>query len=175
MIPAEDGETWRPVVGFEGVYEVSDLGRVRSLDREILNPLPNGTIRRQRIHGRVLTPGIAKIGRYPYVNLSRGNKNQRSHHVHRLVMEAFVGPLPAGMQTRHLNGDPSDCRLANLAYGTPTQNALDKRAHGTSGWTSECKRGHPRTPENVYVTGNGYRDCRACARIRHQERKGKAA
>ena len=172
MIPAEE---WRPVVGFEGSYEVSSLGRVRSLDRTISNPLPSGTVRRQQVKGRILKPGVAKCGGYLYVNLSRGNKNQRSHHVHRLVMDAFVGPLPDLMQTRHLNGDPSDCRLANLAYGTPAENGLDKRRHGTSGWTDRCKRGHPRTPENTKWRREGFRECIPCMRARYLERRGLAA
>jgi hypothetical protein len=164
-------EIWVSVPGFDGMYEVSDQGRVRSLDRFIENPLPNGTIRRQHIGGRILKPGIAKCGGYHYVNLSRGNKKQRSHHVHRIVLAAFIGPQPSGLHTRHLNGVPTDNRLANLAYGTPTENACDKRRHGTTGWTNECKRGHPRTPENVYVMRSGFRDCRACKRERYAERK----
>ncbi|MBB5804669.1 transposase-like protein [Saccharothrix ecbatanensis] len=51
--------------------------------------------------------------------------------VHRLVTAAFYGPLPEGMQTRHLNGNSRDNRLSNLAYGTPAENIADKERHGT--------------------------------------------
>lgn len=174
----ETAEEWRSVVGWEGLYEVSDLGRVRSLDRTISNPLPSGTVRSQRIKGRILTPGIAKAGGYGYVNLTR-NARQTSRHVHRLVMDAFVGPLPSGLHTRHLNGDPTDSRLVNLAYGTPLENARDAVRHGRTGANrTHCKRKHEFTPENTHVviqpSGYQQRNCRACARARYHERRGAA-
>ena len=52
--------------------------------------------------------------------------------VHRLVLEAFVGPCPPGCETRHLNGNPADNRLCNLAWGTHRENAADKVRHGTA-------------------------------------------
>lgn len=54
-----------------------------------------------------------------------------SYKFHRMVLETFVGPCPEGMQTRHLNGDRSDNRLQNLQWGTPIENADDKKKHGT--------------------------------------------
>lgn len=51
--------------------------------------------------------------------------------VHRVVLEAFVGPCPEGMQCRHLDGDKSNCKLSNLAWGTPLENSDDKFLHGT--------------------------------------------
>lgn len=54
--------------------------------------------------------------------------------VHRLVLESFVCPRPEGAECRHLNGDPSDNRLANLRWGTSADNKADQRAHGTMSW-----------------------------------------
>lgn len=64
---------------------------------------------------------------YRFLNLGRGN----TRTVHRLVLETFVGQCPAGMEARHLNGDPSDNRLENLAWGTPKENQSDQYRHGT--------------------------------------------
>jgi hypothetical protein len=68
---------------------------------------------------------------YPQVNLRGGRGIHKSITVHRLVATAFLGPRPAGLEVRHLNGDPTDCRLANLAYGTPAENGQDRVRHGT--------------------------------------------
>lgn len=59
------------------------------------------------------------------------NGKPRSARAHQLVALAFLGPRPVGMQVAHENGIPADCRLANLAYKTPTENAADKKRHGT--------------------------------------------
>jgi hypothetical protein len=67
---------------------------------------------------------------YLRVGLQRDGKlHWRS--VHRLVLEAFVGPCPPGMQACHANGDRLDNRLANLRWDTPQANCQDKRRHGT--------------------------------------------
>lgn len=71
-------------------------------------------------------------GRYLDVRLMIDGKPEQ-WRVHRLVAMAFYGPLPEGMQTRHLNGNSKDNRITNLKYGTPSENAADKVLHGTSG------------------------------------------
>lgn len=69
------------------------------------------------------------------------DKKRRNHMVHKLILEAFVGPRPEGMECRHLNGNGSDNRIANLRWGTPAENTLDKFRHGTvsrgcrNGWS----------------------------------------
>jgi hypothetical protein len=100
-------ERWLPVAGFEG-YEVSDLGNVRSPYR-VLKPSR-------------LTP------RSDYrVATLRGQVKRLVHH---LVLEAFVGPCPAGQQARHLNDMGEDNRLVNLAWGTLADNRDDARKNG---------------------------------------------
>ena len=125
-------ERWLPVVGFEGLYEVSDLGRVRSLDRIVARGGRGDYSGNTRLaKGRVLKPVInRKRGGYRYVNLLADGA-QTLRRVCVLVLAAFVGPRPAGQETRHRNGNAQDDRLDNLLYGTPKENAEDRKRHGT--------------------------------------------
>jgi NUMOD4 motif-containing protein/HNH endonuclease len=118
-------EEWRAVVGYEGFYEVSDLGRVRSIDRvvacghQVLN-----------LKGKVLRVAIAKNG-YPVVTLFKLGKG-RTSLVHTLILEAFVGSKPTEMHEGcHGDGDRANSVLSNLRWGTPKENRNDSRRHGT--------------------------------------------
>ncbi|WP_439621469.1 HNH endonuclease signature motif containing protein [Gemmata sp.] len=71
------------------------------------------------------------------MELYRAGKRRRVN-VHRLILEAFVGPCPLGMETRHLDGDRLNNRLDNLAWGTPAENAADRIRHGTVLWGTRC-------------------------------------
>jgi len=117
-------EIWKSVVGFEGSYEVSNLGRVRSMDRTFVDEI--GRVRFCR--GRVLhgSNGAKKYRLFILYQLSVGTPR----YLHDLVAEAFVGPKPEGAQVRHLDDDPSNNTESNLAYGTPLQNAQDAKANG---------------------------------------------
>lgn len=68
-------------------------------------------------------------GGYLYVSIAR-EQGQRAVPVHRLIMDAFVGPEPEGQEVRHLDGDCRNNTLSNLAYGTPKQNADDRMRCG---------------------------------------------
>ena len=107
-------EEWRPIAGYEGVYEVSDQGRVRSLDRLVR---ANSGWRSTGI--RYFTPSPSGKNRKYKKVLLRNPKKQ--YLVHRLVLEAFVGPRPDNCEARHLDGDPSNNRLDNLAWGTKAE------------------------------------------------------
>lgn len=163
-------ERWRSIPGYVGLYEVSDQGRVRGMDRITLRK--DG--RKKSITGCILREKRTGQSGYPAVNLNR-NGSAQTWPIHRLVLLAFVGPLPQGMQTRHLNGDSQDNRLANLKYGTPLENTSDKFAHGTfrtrSAVITHCRRNHEFTAENTGHDGRGYRWCRQCARDRDREAK----
>lgn len=107
-------ETWRPIKGKEGQYEVSALGNVRSLDRTVNNPV-NG---RYRVPGKTLKLCHAKNG-YTVVNLGR-----KTHYVHRLVCEAFIGAIPNGMTVNHKDGNKANNRASNLEVVTYSENHL---------------------------------------------------
>jgi HNH endonuclease len=113
--------------------------------------------------GWVLTPSCDKRTGYARVCLRRDGRNH-TVKVHQLVLLTFIGPCPSGKEPRHLNGRPADNRLANLRYGTKSQNTLDKVAHGTHPMArkTQCKRGHQFTPENTYLRPGGGRRCRRC-------------
>lgn len=123
-------ERWLPVAGFEGLYEVSDFGRVRSLERTVC-------------HGRNVTVTLrSKLRKmtnedYPSVILFSDGKRHRKQ-VHLLVIRAFRGVAPTGMQTRHLDGNSKNPRLDNLVYGTPKENQNDRIDHGTSNRGERC-------------------------------------
>lgn len=103
-------ESWRPVVGFEDRYEVSDEGRVR----------PVGTPRGRAIIDEVLSVQTDKKG-YVYVHLWRDGKRSR-RPMHQLVAEAFVGPRPPGYIIDHLDDTPGNNRPSNLEWVTDSIN-----------------------------------------------------
>ncbi len=145
-------ERWLPVRDWADLYEVSDHGRIRSLRRG----------------GRVLRPKLTSG--YPTIQLSLDGV-QVTRYIHQLVLEAFVGPRPDRCEVRHLNGDRRDVRLANLRWGTRSENARDAVRHGTHWETRKvrCSKGHSYTdPANCGTTtrpdGRTRRYCRACNR-----------
>jgi len=117
-------EEWRPVVGYETEYEVSDYGRVRR------------TLQTRGTQCGILKQWQQKSG-HKNVRLSSGNVS-RLARVHRLVLEAFVGPCPALQMCRHDDGDPRNNRKSNLSWGTSQQNQLDRRKHGTDSRGERC-------------------------------------
>lgn len=140
---------WRPVFGAEGLYEVSDRGEVRSRPRE-------------RTRGGILAPRM--YSKYMMVDLGRGNHRL----VHRLVLEAFIGPCPPGLEARHVNGDHTDNSLPNLLWGTRSENTLDQVRHGVhaNAIKTHCPLDHPYDGRNTGMTKKGSRYCRACAASR---------
>lgn len=123
-------EEWRPVVGFEGFYEVSNVGRVRSTDTFLEIPASSqcrAHLRRRR--GRILKTCLT-TGGYPSVYLWKRHEGRR-YAVHELVLPAFSGPRPEGHYGCHHDGNPLNNTAENLYWGTPKQNADDKRRHGT--------------------------------------------
>ncbi len=114
---------WKDIPGFEGFYQVSNYGQVRSLDREVSRPdgrtqIYKGIVRKQTI-----------IDGYLRVTLSRDGKS-RLFRVHRLVLMTFVGACPSGMECCHSNGNRMDNHLSNLYWGTKVDNWKDRKEHG---------------------------------------------
>ena len=169
-------EVWKPVLGYERHYEVSDCGNVRSVDRIVTNRLGvsrNLKGRDMKIHEYIPSLKVrpARPGGEPlYVRLSLDGKS-RIRYVHTLVLEAFVGPRPEGMECCHNNGDCHDNRLENLRWDTPKANGEDMVKHGTNFHTNKthCGRGHKLSHPNLVPSlweKDRYRDCLACSRAR---------
>lgn len=113
-------EEWRVIPGFD-MYEVSDQGRVRSWKRGGRG----GHL--WRAQPKLLKPGVGTHG-YRLVVLRKDGKDH-TRTVHKLVLLAFVGPAPDGLECRHLNGNEHDNRLANLRWGTRQENVADRMLH----------------------------------------------
>jgi hypothetical protein len=128
-------EEWRPVVGLEGAYEVSNFGRVRSLDRIIRHG--RGKALRQ-IRGRMLRQGRMKSGHFVVAVVGRKTKRNETSLVHHLVLEAFKGPRPQGQECLHGDGDPTNNHIDNLRWGTRQENVDDAKRHGTRLMGERC-------------------------------------
>ena len=154
-------ETWRAVVGWEGLYSVSDMGRVRSEARTVW--VNRGAGHPSQRGARILKPAISRG--YQRVVLQLDGQTQNVA-VHRLVLSTFVGPCPPGMEACHANDVRDDNRLSNLRWDTKAANCADRTRNGGSPNARKTHRpkGHPYSPENTYQDG-GSRKCRTC-RIR---------
>jgi hypothetical protein len=115
-------ENWKPVIGYEGFYEVSSLGRIKSF-------VYNGT---QRSVPKILSPTINKKHGYSQICLYKNKEPKRTFRLHRLVLEAFVGLRPSKTEGTHRDGDKSNNALLNLAWRTHAENENDKYKHGTT-------------------------------------------
>lgn len=159
----DTAEHWLPIPGYEGRYDVSSLGRVRS------------HIRRPQVLRQNQRSAAAP---YLAVSLSGYDHVKKTTAVHSAVCAAFIGPCPDGLVVRHLNGDACDNRAVNLKYGTPEQNTADSIRHGTNYAVHEearrtnCPQGHPYDEANTYIAEQGggktgpHRICRQCGRDR---------
>lgn len=145
-------EEWRPIAGHPN-YEISSHGRVRSWRTHRGVPGP-----------RILKPSPDNRG-YLVVRL-----NQRPRKVHRLVAEAFLGPKPEGLQTRHLDSNNQNNAATNLAYGTQLENMADRVA-----LKDECANGHAFEGDNLFYPSHGGRGCRTCARAADKRRRERNA
>lgn len=154
-----DAELWRPVVGFEDRYDVSDQGDVRSLNR--IHPSRFMKIMAAHPNNRG----------YLYVTLFDGIKGHNLA-VHRLVLDAFVGPCPEGHQGAHNNGDRTDNRAENLRWASAKENIADRTAHGrtvrgTDQHAAKLDDGTVRTIKRMHVAGfSAYETARlACVNV----------
>ena len=119
-------EHWKAVPGWAGLYEVSDLGRVRSLDRTVITRRHGPT----RYRGRVLLATITSNG-YPVVALTKPGQKPLCCNVHSLVLRTFVGEPPPGHECCHGDGDRTNNALRNLRWDTRSANSFDMDLHGT--------------------------------------------
>lgn len=118
-------EEWRDVPGYEGLYQVSNLGSVKSLNYNHTG------------EEKLLTQGVSATG-YKNTCLFKNGK-RKWYRTHRLVWEAFNGPIPEGYDCNHINEIKTDCRLENLNLMTRKENinwgtGIERRAKSHSKW-----------------------------------------
>ena len=158
-------ERWRDIPGHPG-YQVSDHGRVRSVDRTVTRS--DGHVRRYK--GKVLSAPLNPDG-HPVVCLYIQRKS-KLHTVHSLVAETFIGTRPEGMEVCHNDGNHTNNHVDNLRYGTRSENMLDRVRHGThtNAAKTHCPLGHELFAENIppSIAKLGRRQCLACVRARAQ-------
>lgn len=143
---------WRSIPGFADHYEVSNKGDVRSKTTG------------RTLHLRANGKGRLQIDLYQ-------NGIRTTVEVHRLVLLAFFGPCPEGMEGCHTDGDHTNNDVRNLRWDTRRENNLDAVRHGTHPWAkrTHCSHGHEYTAANTYVEPNGARRCRTCLARRRQK------
>lgn len=171
-------EIWKPIPGYEGCYEASNEGRVRSLDRRI-----NRKGSPAWWKGKELKIHVNKTTGRPQVCLYKIGSKTRTVHVYVLVAEAFLGPRPEGMECCHYDDNPMNNRLDNLRWDTKSANKFDSVRNGIHPQSSKthCTRGHEFTSENTRVderSGFVRRHCRRCDALRqraYQQRKAVAS
>lgn len=166
-------ETWMEIPGYEGLYEASSLGRIRSV----------------LAHPKGRTPAnhvlAASTHRNGYLNVGlRTSTGRKVVGVHRLVAAAFHGAPDAGMEACHADGNKLNNHAVNLRWGTHSENVTDSVSAGTHyshGRTlTHCKHGHEFTTENTSrAVYGGYprRVCKTCRNAtarRYQQRKREA-
>jgi len=156
-------EQWRDVVGYEGLYEVSNIGNVRSLDREVRNPTGGGMRLRK---GRLLRHSYHKHG-YPRVSLyDEGIKT--TVDIHRLVAEAFIDNPDNHPFVLHNDDNPKNNSVDNLRWGNCSDNGHDAVRNGRHHCANKthCSRNHPLEYPNLVVghSRKGTRGCLACNR-----------
>jgi hypothetical protein len=107
----EEQEEWRDIMGYEGLYQVSNLARVKRITASFGTP------------GGILTPHF--VNGYPYITLSKGGKI-KGYSIHRLVARAFLGEPPEGKpEVNHIDGNRADSRLQNLEWCDHSYNIRD--------------------------------------------------
>ena len=143
ILVAGDWEEWREHPALAGV-SISSQGRVRGPDGELRRPTPR------------------KDSGHFVINLQG-----KTRRVHRLVLEAFVGPCPLGMECLHADDDPANNSLSNLRWGTRSENIHDRVRNGIHNNASktQCVNGHEYTPSNTFRHKDGRRECRTCRRL----------
>ena len=144
-------EIWKDVVGYEGYYQVSNLGRIRSIDREVIDK--NGV--KKPIHGKIMHPVFHSDG-YPSISLSRNGICKRLK-IHRLVALAFI-PNPDNLpEVSHLDETRTNNRVDNLIWSSHKDNCnmpLIRARHGQANSKGRNGRAIPVECEGVvFETG----------------------
>lgn len=154
-------ERWVPLPGYESRYQISDHGRLYAIPRTVTYcdgrsyQHPGRLIKTQKNPGGAL-----------YVGIGNTRDTIRRIRLASLVLLAFVGPRPDGMEVLHWDDNPDNNTLENLRYGTRSENMHDRVRNGrhSAANKTHCKRGHAFSAENTFITQAGHRSCRVCKR-----------
>ena len=131
-------EIWRDIDGYEGYYQISNYGRVKSLKRKVVR-INRSRKQMQPVEERILKQS-SRDNRYLCVCLKRDG-NGRMAMVHRLMAEAFLKKRNEDDTiVRHLNGNSFDNRIENIIWGTAKENEADKKVHGTAYWRKQNRQ-----------------------------------
>lgn len=160
-------------MGWEGLYEVSSHGRVRSLERYVRHS--KGGV--QVVKPRVMTQFSGRKGHRSVV-LSEGGSGRRKY-VHRLVAYSFLGQPPSGKPLAlHWDGNPANNHMDNLRWGDNSDNMQDAVRHGTHVTRmrdrTHCPAGHEYSESNTYIvnkTKSPERRCITCTQRQHADAK----
>lgn len=165
---------WRAIPGWEGLYEASRFGQIRSVPRVVR--YRDGRVRTYL--GQMIKPRPVKGG-YLSVNLAREGC-QETHKVHKLVALTFHGAPPPGLEVRHYDGDQKNNRATNLIYGTRSENIHDQVRHGRHARAQQvtCLLGHSLVAPNLVMSvlrKEGRRNCLACVQMHRAASRAKTA
>jgi hypothetical protein len=160
-------KVWKPIEGFEGSYDVSDHGDVRSNERLVPGKHKGHY---QVVRTRILKSRPQSKSEHQLVWLRKDGKTV-AKNVHRLVAEAFLGPCPDGMECCHIDGDPTNNHLSNLRWDTRKSNRIDAIRHGSRPVTAHLRKtghDHPHsllTPVQVQLIRESVETCVVLAQI----------
>ena len=154
-------EEWKSIKGYEGLYEVSTYGRVRSIDRIVT--YENG---RKHFHkNKVLTTDKDKRLGYIRVTLSKNGKTKK-FPIHCLVLETFGNPRQTYQECRHFpDPNPNNNHISNLKWGTRKENEADKIIHGTYNHIGEKNPAAKLTNKEALLISKDQRPSRKLAKI----------
>ena len=158
MLNSMSEEQWAPIPGLSD-YMASNHGRVRRISRDQIVPQHVGN----------------KLG-HRRVSVKPDGQSYRGMYVHRLVLMAFRGVCPEGMQGCHNDGNPSNNELSNLRWDTAKANQADRARHGThqNANRTHCPKGHPLDAVKYHADGTFWqRRCRTCLREQNRARKAR--
>ena len=158
-------ERWLPIPGYEGYYEVSDHGNVRSVDR-VVKDSRGWDI---NLKGKPMRKSLNSNG-YLQCRLTRDGIGEHAR-VHQLVLKAFVGPMPEGAHGCHWDDDKTNNHLGNLRWASRTENMHDRVRNGRhyQAVKTHCYLGHEFTAANTLISSEGTRKCKACITRRGRE------
>lgn len=143
-------EEWKGVLGYEGSYEVSNMGNVRSVDRYV-DKILKGKQTKEFKKGKILKLGKHITNGRFRVELYNKDNSSKKHSIHRLVLEAFIGPCPEGMECCHRDDNPSNNRLDNLYWGTRKDNMEDKIKNGRTKRVHIITKNHKLKSDEVWL------------------------